>query len=427
MAASSTSATTRSTHPPSPSRTNSSPLVRSSKPHPPRLRSPSPCSTPTWQACSSAPRRRPRSRRTSKPSASLPPRYGVSDDMRRLLLAAVAATLALPAAANAQTVATPGLATSVKEFQGNLVFSQFDAATSQFFLTVRRAGAAAPERLSVAPSGRPFDADIGPDSSGRPELIYQRCSPPPGVPTGCDLFVLSLDGTTGERPVRNANDPHHNDMNATIWRGRIAWARDYGSGSTPDPIVYAKALTAPRSRPSTRLPGVPQRRTGDVDRRVSGPTSGRTVQDLELWGANLALTVSYGCGGCSGIGQSELRLDDLADGSARQVAFQVVGLSGQTLVGPSFFAGRLAWYRACLGDPSGCNGGTGGPWRYALTARTYQRAAGGARVDGFADTGTVLYEALGCSNDNTDVASNASCRIDAVPAPAYAATRAPLR
>jgi hypothetical protein len=348
--------------------------------------------------------------------------------MRRLLLAAALAALpAVPAAANAQTVAQPGASTSVKEFQGNLVFSQFDRTVNRYFLTVRRAGATTPERLPVASSGRPFDADIGPDSSGRPELIYQRCSDPPGVPTGCDLFVFSLANPTGERPVRNANDPEHNDMNATLWRGRIAWSRDYGRGSEPNPIVYTKTLTAPRSQPSKRLPGVPQTRRGDVDENVVGPTTGRTVQDLELWGENLALTVSYGCGGCSGIDQSELRLDDLGDGSAKQVAFQVVGLSGQTLVGPSFFNGRLGWYKSCLGDPSGCQQGQGGPFRYALTARTYQRSPSSTRVDGFADTGTVLYEALGCSIDDTDVASNASCRIDAVAPPAYTATRAPLR
>src|SRR3954468_18556458 len=111
--------------------------------------------------------------------------------MRRIAIAlASIAALALPAAANAQTVATPGAATPVKEFQGNLVFSEFDRPTNRWFLIVRRAGAAAPERLPVASGGRPFDADIGPDSSGRPELIYQRCDEPPGVPRGCDLFVF---------------------------------------------------------------------------------------------------------------------------------------------------------------------------------------------------------------------------------------------
>src|SRR3954454_16575293 len=347
--------------------------------------------------------------------------------MRRIAIAlATTAVLALPAAAAAQTVATPGAATPVKEFQGNLVFSEFDRPTNRWFLAVRRAGAASPERLPVASSERPFDADIGPDSSGRPELVYQRCNEPPGVPRGCDLFVFPLANATGERPVRNANDPDHNDMNPTLWRGRIAWSRDYGSGSEPNPIVYTKALGAPRSQPSRRLAGVPQRRRGNVDRNVVGPTTGRTVRDLELWGENLALTVTYGCGGCSGIDQSELRLDDLGDGSARQVAFQVVGLSGQSLIGPSFFGGRLGWYKACLGDSAGCQQGQGGPFRYALTARTYQRSPSSVRVDGFADTGAILYETVGCTEDETDVASNANCRIDAAAPPAYAAPRSLL-
>jgi hypothetical protein len=347
--------------------------------------------------------------------------------MRRIALAISAAVLlAVPAAAKAETVATPGAPTAVREFAGTIVFSQFDPASKQFFLTVRRAGAAAPERLPVAPSARTFDADVGPDSSGDPEVIYQRCSPPPGVPSGCDLFVFSLSNATGERPVRNANDPRHNDMGATIWRGRIAWTRDYGSGSEPNPIVYTKALSAPRSQPSRRLPGVPQRRTGDVSGSPARPTSGRTVQDLELRGEKLALTVSYGCGGCSGIDQSELRLDDLGDGSARQVAFQVVGLSGQTLVGPSFFDGRLGWYKACLGDPAGCQQGQGGPFRHTLSSRRYERAPSSVRVDGFTDAGTLLYEALGCNEETADPA-NANCRIDTTAPPPYAATRAPLR
>ena len=165
----------------------------------------------------------------------------------------------------------------VREFAGTIVFSQFDPAQNQYFLTVRRAGAAAPERLPVAPSGRTFDADIGPDSNGNPELIYQRCSPPPGVPRGCDLFVLSLSGTTGERPVRNANDPDHNDTNATIWRGRIAWSRDYGAGSEPTPIVYTKTLhrlaRAALAPPARRAAAPHRRRRHDV----SGPTTGRSV------------------------------------------------------------------------------------------------------------------------------------------------------
>src|SRR5919206_3367325 len=235
------SAAIHATRPRSPPQKSWHPSVRSSTCHRPHWRSPSPSSTPTWRVSSSAPPPPSRSRRTSERWTSLPSLRRVQPDMRRILLAAALTVLALPAAANAQTVATPGAATGVREFAGNLVFSQFDRTANRYFLTVRRAGAAAPERLPVAPSGRPFDADIGSDSSGRPALVYSRCSNPPGVASGCDLFVSSLDGATGERPVRNANDPNHNDTNPTLWRGRIAWARDYGAADAPNPIVYTKA------------------------------------------------------------------------------------------------------------------------------------------------------------------------------------------
>jgi hypothetical protein len=339
---------------------------------------------------------------------------------------ASALALALPAGAAAQSVAAPGAPTAVREYAGTIVFSQFDAASASWSLAVRRVGAAQAERLPVASSPTPFEADIGPDSRGRPAVIYQRCAGTRQVPTGCDLFVFSLDGASGERAVRNANDPHNDDVQPTLWRGRIAWTREYSSNpNESNPIVYTKTLTAPRSRPSTRLPGVPRRRCGDFS-RVCGPTTGRRVEALELWGKNLAMTVAYGCDGCSGIDQRELRLVDVADRAARQVAFQVVGLGGQSLIGPSFVAGQLGWYKACLGDGAGCKQGRSGPFRYRLATRRYVKATGPIRVDGFADSGSRLYEVTGCSFAS-EGPFDAGCRIDAVPAPAYAPVRAPLR
>lgn len=124
---------------------------------------------------------------------------------------------------------------------------------------MRRAGAAVVERLPVAPSATRFEADVGPASDGRPTLIYQRYGGTSIVPSGCDLFVYSLAAARGERPVRNANDRDLDDVQPTPWRGRIAWVRAYGSGPDANPVVYTKTLTAPRSRASTRLAGVPQR------------------------------------------------------------------------------------------------------------------------------------------------------------------------
>jgi hypothetical protein len=220
----------------------------------------------------------------------------------------LALVAAIPALASAVTVAQPGGPTAVRAYGGMIVFSAFNQAEHRWYLSVRMAGAKAAQRLRIAPSPVAFDADIGPDSRGRPELIYQRCAGSPSKPTGCDLFVYSLTGATGERPVRNANDPSHNDVSATLWRGRIAWTREYGAGKNANPVIHTKMLAAPRAQPSRRLPRVPQMRCGDVE-NLWGPTTYRRVEALELWGDDLAVTVDYASRGCSGIAQSELRLD----------------------------------------------------------------------------------------------------------------------
>jgi hypothetical protein len=332
--------------------------------------------------------------------------------MHRNLLTAVAvvASLLLTTDASAETVAGPNASTTVREYQGTIVFSQRDASTGEWRLMTHHAGTGTLP-VPIRPSERPFDADIGPDSNGRPQLIYTRCD------ETCDLFVSSLANDTGERAVRNANDPEHHDVHPTLWRGRIAWARIYGEQIDRKVVVYTKALTAPRSRPSTRLPGVPSR----------GSTA-RSVDSLELWGDNLAQVVGYGCGGCSGISQTELRLVRVSDRNASQIAFQVVGLSGQQLVGPSFANGWLSWYRACLGDPSACQGGRANPWRYNLRLRRWAKGAGGPiRVDGFVDTMAYHLRVESCSPETSEASFNAGCRIEKVPAPDYEAASAPRR
>jgi hypothetical protein len=334
-------------------------------------------------------------------------------------VACLVSVLVLPHAASAATIAPIGAATAVREYAGTIVFSQFDQAAGQWYLTVRRAGAVQVERLSVAPSTTPFEADIGLDIAGRPELIYQRCGGTAFLPTGCDLFLLSLDPMRAERPVRNANNPDRNDFRPTLWSGRLAWVREYGSQTRPNPVVYTRRLTAPRSRRSQRLAGVPRRRCGDVEGGC-GRTTGRAVDALELRADKLALVTRFACRGCSGIQQSELRLDDLRTRTSRQVAFQVIGLSGQSLVGPSFFAGRLAWYKSCSVDPGGCR--RGGPFRYRLSTRRYERGKQGpVGLDGFADTGSRLYMAVGCGEE-TQPPFSATCRIDEVAPPSYSAT-----
>jgi hypothetical protein len=344
-------------------------------------------------------------------------------------LLALGAALALPGTAAGQTVVATGAKTAVREYAGTLVFSQFDRASGAWYLSVSRAGAAA-ERLPVAPSPRRFEADIGPDAHGRPALVYERCSGgAPSAPTGCDLYVYTLADATGERPVATANDPLHDDVEPTLWRGRIAWARVYGSGAGAQPVVYTRRLSAPASTRSTRLPGVPRRRCAAAGLlgpgRVCALTTERAVDALELRGDHLAALVTYACRACSGIATRELRLDDLRRSSARQVAVLATGLAAQALIGPSFFGPRLAWYKACRVPDAACRAVVG-PFRYSLTTHRYEKGTPGPiAVEGFADAGSVLYENVGCA-PSPEEPSGPDCRIEAVPPPRYSPTRAPL-
>jgi hypothetical protein len=341
--------------------------------------------------------------------------------LTRLLAGAVAfvaATLMAPGVASAKPVAATGGPTAVREYAGSIVFSHFDEASSRWYLTLRPAGATGVERLPVAPSVAPFAADIGPDSAGRPAVIYQRCITAAPL-TGCDLFMLSLAAGAVERPVNGANHPAHNDVNPTLWRGRIAWTRNYGG---VNPVIYTKRLTSAPSRPSRRLPGVPKRRCGEVEPKC-GPTSQRSVEALELRGGKLAVIVRYQCAGCPGITQTELRLDSITRHTSRQIAFQASGLSGQSLIGPSFHQGLLSWYKACFYDPSGCR--RGGAFRYTLSTRRYKRGRGAVALFGFVDAGPLLYEVVGCSQSQT--LPDPGCALVEVKPSKYKATRSPRR
>lgn len=337
-------------------------------------------------------------------------------------LAALALSLAAtPALAPAATVATLS-SPSVREYGGTIVFSQYDTSTMRWYLAVREKGKTA-RRLNVASGALPFDADIGTDTKGRPELIYQRCDHyeskrrGDGIsiePTGCDLYVYSLATASGERPVSNANDPANEDVEGTLWNGNIAWVRYYDSG----PVVYTKSLTAPRSKPSTRLPGVPQQRCNPDLGEGCATTADRHVSALELWGQNLAMVVRYICQVCSGISTFELRLDDVQERSASLIQSVTSGLASQLLTGPSFADGQLGWYRACGVREPACRRSSG-PYRYRLSKRTTTRAPGPIVVNGFADAGSRLYVVLGCRHNVVNSPVDVACRIDDRPAPSY--------
>lgn len=340
--------------------------------------------------------------------------------MRVLILALVASALLVPTAIGAEIITPLAGGTGVRTYDGTALISLRDPATGTYRLATVRGGEVTPVP-GLEPQNAAFDADIGAAVGGRPQIIFSTTTDAGNR----DLFVVSLpDGEV--RPVNNANTSL-NEVSPTLWRGRIAFVRELPRDTDPDvngiqrdPIVYTKYLTAAGSR---RVPGVPQRRCGDVDRRC-GPTTSRSVFELELYGRRLAMSVFYGCPGCSGIAQNEVRFDELDTGRAEQVAFQVMGLSGQSLTGLSFADGRLAFYKSCGGDTSACQGGNSGPRALRLSDGRFFAAPGRKQISGFALEDKRALQVVACDEEG---ASGADCRLERTDPIAFAAARRPLR
>lgn len=243
------------------------------------------------------------------------------------LLAPLAVTLAVcsPASAADTVVAELERPSTIRAYAGISVLSTYDG--SAYRLAVLRQGRM--EVLPVAPSQAPFDVDIGPDRSGRPQLVYTRCRVErPDVAMGrndsqgCDLVTYALEGGSGERPVRGASTRDGNEFAPTLWKGRIAFARKVPGREQP--LVLLRDLRAPRSRPSLRLPS------------ITRATRTRGILELELSGRHLAQIVFAA-------GRTEVRLVDVRNRALRRVAAMGVGEGGQYFAGIGFADGYLGW------------------------------------------------------------------------------------
>jgi hypothetical protein len=296
-------------------------------------------------------------------------------------VAFVAALVAAVPASAADTVIARLLRPSqVRSYAGIQVFSAFQ--DGAYHLAIRRRGRV--EMLPVASSQAPFDVDIGPDHDGRPQLIYTRCKVELGGANeginhsrGCDLVLLSLAGGGRERPVRGANTPA-NETRPTLWRGRIAFARQ-ATGSE-QPVVYTRALTSPRSQPSRRLPAIPRRTRGHR-------TTGGTIDELELRADALAQVVSF----VAFDELSDVRLVDVSSRSSRALARVGVGEGGQYFVGIGFAGDYVAWAFQWV-----AGGGEliPGIYRQRLSTGEISRSAGSGLVQGTL-VGLALFAADG--------------------------------
>jgi hypothetical protein len=93
---------------------------------------------------------------------------------------------------------------------------------------------------------------------------------------------------------------------------------------------------------------------------------------MDLWGRWIAQHWTYQAEGFSGFRQNEIRLTNVRRTDTRQLAYMATGLGGQTYRGPSIADGRIAFFRACHGDPGGCSSANSGAIRYRISTGRYE-------------------------------------------------------
>ena len=108
-------------------------------------------------------------------------------------------------------------------YGGWVVFSS-PTGTGAWTLTTWHEGVFAD--LGVAAGEVPFDADVGPDASGAPTVVYSRCGVKPtfdAPPRDCDLFAVRLGGGTESR--LSLSTTRFSEFAPAIWGSRLAFGR----------------------------------------------------------------------------------------------------------------------------------------------------------------------------------------------------------
>ena len=287
----------------------------------------------------------------------------------------------MSAGASADTpIGTTKRPTPIRAWGGVAAFSLYDEASSGYRLAISRHGGP-PEVIAVAAQATAFDLDVGPDKAGSPAIVYSRCASTGPRPRGCDLYRYSLS-TGREAKLAGASSPDASESAPTIWGARVAWARTPDADAARKPRIYTRSLSAPRSRRSRRLPGIPS--------RLCGKDALHRHRARAAWAA----------------ARCERRLP----GTRVQQRADPAGLTGRTKhpgrrhdLRPRRAAVRRHLVRRAQpvlrallrGGTDRCGRGRFGAFRYSLRTARYSLARFGRRLTGFSyDSGGRAYEVL---------------------------------
>ncbi|MGA2471033.1 MAG: hypothetical protein ABSG64_10120 [Solirubrobacteraceae bacterium] len=271
---------------------------------------------------------------------------------------------AASATATSDLAALPDGAWGVSAYDGYVVFSARAATGGDWQLMVWNDGAIT--TLPVPPRSVPFDADIGPDANGDPEVVYSQCATYPPYQEswntygdgdglgdidwararGCRIWELSPLGGAPAL-VSGISSPAASDTVPAIWRGAIAFARVAAHASPRVPTIYLWRAGKPlRTLPS----GAPPCPAG-----VSCPNGQAWPLSMSLDGQLLAIDWEFAGyhvmnAGCTPTGGAiwEVLADELRTGEQTLVETGDAGScngGGISLPGsPSAVGGSIRYY-----------------------------------------------------------------------------------
>lgn len=270
-----------------------------------------------------------------------------------LLAALLAASPAAAQQVPAETVLdTVNASTPVSAYGGAAVWSSFDAASKRYRLRVYRDGRVTD--VPVAPRRSPFDADVGPDRTGQPVIVYSRCRKDEpgglnfnGLPEwafarGCDVHRFRLaDGT--DHVLAAARSTVRSEVTPSIW-GR--WLAYFAIGEPR----HGRRGVAPRlhladllgSRATRSFPGGGGRK---LDRFGGKVLDGPSPTSLDLMGT----TMVYGWSNLESCATGEG--DSGGESQAAQIWRQALGrrtrlanqCTGYGVFGPFFAGTSVRW------------------------------------------------------------------------------------
>ena len=158
-------------------------------------------------------------------------------------IAALIALLALaigaaPAAAE-QRLALEAAPFTANAFGDVIAWSSYDAVAKNYRLRLQRGGVAFDP--AVAPSGQPFDLDVGPGPDGAPVVVYSRRG---------DIFQYD-PAAAAEQPLAEVNT-QGTELHPSIHRNALAFVRR-ARGRKARPALYLRQGGDTRKQPRPRF------------------------------------------------------------------------------------------------------------------------------------------------------------------------------